>query len=282
MSTKIAVIFDFDDTLAPDSTSGFLRSIGVDLDIFWNDRVQPRLTAGWDPIPAYLFEMIEESRSRDPTERITRDVLRGYGRSIEFFPGVTTMFGTLRDAARAVGAAIDVEFYLISSGIGEIMRATSIAGEFGDIWACDFHYNDAGEIAWAKNIVSFTEKTRFLFQISKGLVGPAARMTPGAVNRKVRDGQFYIPMEHMIFVGDGHTDIPCFALLKQYGGVPIGVYDPDHPSRWDAAWSFIEDGRVANLLSAKFGPGDDLHNTLVMAVRNRARLIQRKHPLHQT
>jgi hypothetical protein len=36
MSDVIALIFDFDDTLAPDSTSGFLESVGVDTQQFWS------------------------------------------------------------------------------------------------------------------------------------------------------------------------------------------------------------------------------------------------------
>lgn len=63
MSDVIALVFDFDDTLAPDSTSGFLEHIGVDTASFWSTRVDPLLAAGWDPVPAYLYAMIELSRS---------------------------------------------------------------------------------------------------------------------------------------------------------------------------------------------------------------------------
>ena len=40
MQNTIAVIFDFDDTLATDSTSAFLKSIGVDVSDFWKYKVQ--------------------------------------------------------------------------------------------------------------------------------------------------------------------------------------------------------------------------------------------------
>ena len=62
MSDVIALIFDFDDTLAPDSTSGFLDSLGVDTQQFWTKRVDPLLAQDWDPVPAYLHEMIALSR----------------------------------------------------------------------------------------------------------------------------------------------------------------------------------------------------------------------------
>ena len=43
MQETIAVIFDFDDTLAPDSTSGLLSEIGTDVSAFWRDGVQQLL-----------------------------------------------------------------------------------------------------------------------------------------------------------------------------------------------------------------------------------------------
>lgn len=276
MSTRIAVVFDFDDTLTHDSTSGFLESIGVDVPRFWTDRVAARLVQGWDPIPAYLYEMIEESQSRAAGERITESQLRGFGKSIEFFPGVPELFSTLRAAAKEIDPSIDVEFYLISSGIETILRATTIAHEFHDIWACSFHTNDHDDIVFPKNIVSFTEKTRFLFQISKGMIGPDARGRIGDVNRKIKRDQYRIPLEQTIFIGDGQTDIPCFALIKRFGGIPIGVYDPNRPHKWDAAWNFIQDQRVANLHTARFRPGDDLHNTLLMAVKAKAHAITQR------
>ena len=45
---RIAVVFDFDDTLTDDSTTLFLRSRGIDADDFWNRRVPARIEAGWD------------------------------------------------------------------------------------------------------------------------------------------------------------------------------------------------------------------------------------------
>ena len=66
MSDVIALIFDFDDTLAPDSTSGFLESLGVDTQQFWTKRVDPLLAQDWDPVPAYLHEMIALSREQTP------------------------------------------------------------------------------------------------------------------------------------------------------------------------------------------------------------------------
>ncbi len=266
MSTKIAVIFDFDDTLAPDSTTGFLKTVGVDTDDFWSRRVNSLLEAHWDPIPAYLYEMIVESQSQAAAERITRDRLRDWGSKIEFFPGVKEIFDALRSEAAAIDPVIEVEFYLISSGVGEILRATSIANQFTDIWACDFHYNDYGEIVYPRNVVSFTEKTRFVFQISKGLVGDEARTDIAQVNRKIRGG-FVIPFEHMIMVGDGQTDVPCFSLIRRYEGAAIGVCDPEAPSKWKKARLLVTDDRVESMCAADYNRGAGLYRTLHKAMK---------------
>jgi hypothetical protein len=39
----IAVVFDFDDTLAPDTTSSFLENMGIDVKEFWSRRGQGRI-----------------------------------------------------------------------------------------------------------------------------------------------------------------------------------------------------------------------------------------------
>ena len=59
-------------------------------------------------------------------------------------------------------------------------------------------------------------------------------------------------------VGDGYTDIPCFSLIKQNGGIPIAVYDHDHTEKWGNAFQFVADGRVSNLHSANYRQGSDL------------------------
>ena len=62
MQDTIAVIFDFDETLAPDSTSSFLDSIGIETKAFWRKDVQKLLDDGWDPVLAYLHKMLEFSK----------------------------------------------------------------------------------------------------------------------------------------------------------------------------------------------------------------------------
>ena len=268
MQETIAVVFDFDDTLAPDTTWGFLEYWGEDPSSFWRNRVDPLVQDGWDPIPAYLYTFIEASRARPPGERITKGCLASYGRLVRFHEGVTRIFGKLERQARSVHPDVRLEFYIISSGILEILLNTRIQRPFTRIWACNFLYHpQSQEILFPKNIISFTDKTRYLFQISKGFVGPEYNNRPFEVNRRVPAEQIRIPFNQMIYVGDGYTDIPCFSLIRKQKGIAIGVFDPTgHREKWRQAWEFIEEGRVSNLVPADYSKGSALEQSLLMAV----------------
>lgn len=270
MHETIAVVFDFDDTLAPDSTTGYLRKAGItDLTTFWKKEVAALTDDDWDPVPAYLYKMIEASRTGRITS-ITKESLIEWGKELPLHDGVEGIFDRLRAIAGDANPRANLEFYLISSGIGDVLRATSIAQEFNDIWASEFHYDDKGHAVFPKKVVSFTDKTRYLFHIQKGLIGPKARGKPFDVNKKLKPEQIRVPINNMIVVGDGYTDIPCFSLVKKEGGVSIAVFDRKHVEKWGSAYQFVHDGRVSNLLSANYSDQSDLSIFLGMAVRKLA------------
>ena len=277
MHEIIAIIFDFDDTLAPDSTSGYLAQCGVDVPRFWNEEVACLTEAAsadqeWDTVPAYLYKMIEKSYAGE-IEPITRDSLAQWGAEMALYKGVESIFDRLRAVAAASNPGVSLEFYLISSGIGEVLRNTPIAHEFKEIWASDFAYDEADRIKFPRKIVSFTDKTRYIFHVQKGIFGPEYVGKPFEVNRKVDPARVRVPINQMIMVGDGFTDIPCFSLVLAQGGVAIGVFDADNREKWGKAWGFIEDGRVSNLVPADYSEKSALTYFLIMAVESLAKRI---------
>lgn len=272
MQEIIAVIFDFDDTLAPDSTSGYLGECGIDVPAFWQNEVSPLLGENWDPVPAYLYKMIELSRS-GKIPPITAESLQKWGQQLPLYKDAGAIFNRLRSVAREANPRVTLEFYLISSGIGEVLRNTPIAGELNEIWASDFAYDDSGQINFPKKIVSFTDKTRYIFHVQKGIFGPDFADKPFEVNRKVAFEDIRIPISQMIMVGDGFTDIPCFSLVRREQGIAIGVYDRENREKWGRAWGFIEDGRVSNLVPSDYTEGRGLSDSLMMAVESIARRI---------
>ena len=124
----IAILYDFDKTLCTQDMQnyGFIPSLGLAPADFW------RLanSFGWrekmDGILAYMYTMIQESRKRGVP--FTRERLRHQGRSITFFPGVTDWFERLNRFGERQGA--QVEHYVISSGLREIIEGSAIAKEF--------------------------------------------------------------------------------------------------------------------------------------------------------
>lgn len=267
MQEIIALIFDFDDTLAPDSTSGFLAQCGINVPQFWQDEVHPLLKDNWDPVPAYLFKMIEKSCAGEiPT--VTKERLSKWGRDLPLYDGADKIFDRLREVAAKVNPRVSLEFYMVSSGISDVLKNTRIAHEFSDIWASDFFYDKDGLIKFPKKVVSFTDKTRYIFHIQKGIFGPDFADKPFEVNRKVASENIRVPISQMIMVGDGYTDIPCFSLVRKDQGIAIGVYDRKNREKWGRAWGFIEDGRVSNLVPTDYSEGSGLSDSLIMAVES--------------
>jgi hypothetical protein len=265
LQPRVGIVFDFDGTLAPDSTSAFLRHRGFDAEKFWNSDVQARMDEGWDPVPAYLYELWRLSQAGGGEAPITKEHFRSFGTGMKLYEGAEGIFQRISRQVEARHPGISVEFYLISSGIGDILRATKIAGHFMGIWASDFHYGDDGGLEFPSNIVSFTDKTRYLFGLSKGFVGEGYLGKPFEVNRKIPFDQIRIPLDQVIFVGDGYTDIPCFHLVRKNRGIAIGVYERGREPR-DGDLSLIEDGRVEELVPADYRPGSELSQLLEHAV----------------
>ncbi len=261
----LALAFDFDDTLAPDSSSFFLERNGVDPTEFWSKIVGARIAEGWDPVPAYLYEI------KQLGERLGRPFTRNdfieAGHNLSFHEGLPQFFEELRQDLKQRRPGTEIEYYLISSGIGDLIRATAIASFFTDIWTCDWHYDEKGVIDFPRNIISFTDKTRFIYRISKGLVGPQYRARPFDVNRKV--DLLRIPMETIVYVGDGLTDVPVFSLLKQHKATCFAVFNP-HSDNRSKAWGFIEEERVRGLYSPRFSRQSDLYQNILLALESAA------------
>src|SRR5512133_2409203 len=99
----ISLVFDFDDTLAPDTTSGLLTHLGVDSERFWQEEVDPLLENDWDPVPAYLFALLNLSSSGKCLP-ITHDLLVHTGLNVKPYPGVTRMFNDLTKIVKNINS----------------------------------------------------------------------------------------------------------------------------------------------------------------------------------
>jgi hypothetical protein len=264
---RIAIVFDFDDTLAPNSYSSLLDRCDLDIDTFLKKRVQPLIEDGWDEILAKFYCLIEESHRTDGCT-ITRQLLADVGREIKFFNGVPEMFDRLRTCASKLIPDIDVEFYLLSSGILEIVCGTPVADEFKTLWGCEFHFDHSDEISFIKRTVSHPEKTRYMLQLAKGVSDEGDVGQPAHVYRNVPTDQWHVPLEQVIYVGDGSSDMPVFALMKEHHGIAIGVYKSSTAAKWGGNSDVDAQRRVENLAPVDYSDDGELMRSLRLAVES--------------
>ena len=262
----IAVVFDFDDTLTDDSTTALIRSAGIDADDFWTKKANALMDAGWDPTPAYLKLLLDNVGDGRPFGKLTNARLRDFGASLRFYPGIPLLFRELRaSVAMHTLSNPGIEFYVISGGLEEVIRGSAIAKDLTRFWGCQFA-EDEGQVSHIKKIVSFTEKTKHLFEINKGLIGEETG--PYAVNEKVDLPNRRVPFENIIYVGDGLTDVPCFSLIERSGGTAFGVFDPGKVDSPKKAWEkLLTPKRVTSMNAPRYKKKDELGSLLRAAVK---------------
>jgi 2-hydroxy-3-keto-5-methylthiopentenyl-1-phosphate phosphatase len=150
---------------------------------------------------------------------------------------------------------VEIEHYIVSSGIKEIIEGTPIAGKFRKIYACEFMYDGSGSIQWPKFAVNYTAKTQFLFRINKGVLTVDSK-SADELNQYTPEHHRRIPFRNMIYIGDGLTDVPCMKLVKANGGQAIAVFDRGKGR--DAALNLLQADRVNFVAPAEYGPDSDI------------------------
>lgn len=263
----IAVVFDFDDTLTDDSTTKLLADHGVDTGEFWQ-RNRELVKQGWNATLSYLTLLLENVGKGKPFGKLTNAGLREFGASLRFYPGIPGLFNDLRKLTREHRLSNPaVEFYVISGGLEEVIRGSKIAKHVNGMWGCRFAEGRSGAIEHIANVVSFTEKTRYLFEINKGLV-EECRVNPFAVNEYVAPQDRRVPFSNMIYIGDGLTDVPCFSLVDRNGGSAFGVFDPRKEGSPKKAFEqLVAPKRVKTMNAPRYRRSDELGALLRGAVK---------------
>lgn len=216
---KIAIMYDFDKTLTTRDMQEytFIPNLGLSSQEFWQKANTLARKEGMDSILAYMKLMLDESRKQ--AKPIRRSDFVALGRELEFFPGVPSWFSLVNNLGEKLG--LDIEHYIISSGLKEIIEGSAIGGEFRRIYACEYLYDENGVAVWPKLSVNYTAKTQFLFRINKGVLDVYEDQ---ALNSYKALSERSVPFCNMIYIGDGLTDVPCMKLVKQNGGKSIAVH----------------------------------------------------------
>lgn len=259
----VALIYDFDGTLSPGNMQeyDFIPTVGKSNTEFWDDSRHLAMSQDADPILTYMAKMIHEAKSKGLS--LKREAFQESGKNIELYRGVREWFGRINRYGAQRG--IRILHYINSSGIKEIIEGTPIASEFRKIYACSFLYDVDGIAYWPAVAVNYTNKTQFIFKINKGV---ESVYDGKAVNRFIPEEKRPVPFKHMIYFGDGTTDIPCMRLVKNYGGHSIAVYNPDSADERMERKTLIRENRVNHVCAADYSDGSEL-DTVVKAIINK-------------
>ena len=250
----VAFLYDFDKTLCTTDMEdyAFIPRLGMTPREFWSVANGFGHANRMDGILAYMYTMIQESEKRDLP--FTRESLREMGRDIVLFPGVQEWFGRINAFGDSQG--VQVEHYIISSGLREIIEGSSISGEFKEIYASEFYYDEAGKPVWPKLTVNFTAKTQFVYRINKGVLDVSDDKT---LNDSMPDDSKRVPFTNMVYMGDGLSDVPCMKMMRAYGGQAIAVYQA---SNRVGVEDLLAKGRVDFIFPADYSEGTALDLTV--------------------
>lgn len=254
---RCAIVYDFDGTLARGNLQerSFIPDIaGQSHDEFWLDVRKVARANNADEILVYMQKMIEAARAAG--RPVTREELRRHGRDPDLFDGLDHWF----DRIDAFGAdlGLEIDHYVISSGIHEMIEGCAIYPRFRQVFASRFLYDKAGEAVWPAVAINYTTKTQFLFRINKGI---ETVWDTEAVNRWIPEAKRPLPFERMIFLGDGDTDIPSMKMVASQGGCAIAVLDPyrwSDPLGVSRIHTLIAEDRVSFVAPADYLPGGAL------------------------
>ncbi len=267
----IACIWDFDKTLIPEyMQSPLFRRYGINEASFWNETnnmMEQYRRRGYQLSGeiAYLNHLLTHVLA-GVMPKLSNKILRECGADIKFYPGLPDFFGrakkfvTERELYRK--HEIQLEHYIVSTGLAEMVRGSAIAPQVDGIWGCEFIENPLqpgflkqkefelsadAVIAQIGMVIDNTTKTRALFEINKGTnKNPAID-----VNANIAPEDRRIPFQNMIYIADGPSDIPSFSVVKKNGGKAYGVYNPARTDEFAQNDRLRQVGRIDH-----YGPAD--------------------------
>lgn len=257
----VALLYDFDKTLSTTDMQeyDFIKNLGMSPKEFWDECARLKIENGMDGILSYMYVMVDMCKKKGI--KLTKEYLNSCGKNIELYKGVQTWFDRINKFGEENG--VTVEHYIISSGITEIIEGCEIAKYFKAIYGCSFLYNENGEAIWPAVAINFTQKTQYIFRVSKGVLDIRDDQN---LNRATSNKERRIPYENMIYIGDGITDIPCMTLIREKGGRAVAIYPP--ATKTTAAKQLVKEGRINFVTVANYAEDSTLTKTIKLYIES--------------
>ncbi|WP_263351056.1 HAD family hydrolase [Acidicapsa acidisoli] len=246
---KAAIVYDFDGTLARGNLQecSFIPKMNMTRTAFWDEVKRRTREEDADEILVYMHLMLEKAKMAG--EVVTKQMLRKHGMGARLFSGLEEESWFIRMNKFAAEHGLQLQHYIVSSGIEEMIRGCSIQNAFHRIYASKYIYE--GDVAaWPGVALNYTTKTQYLFRINKGVEN---HWDNAAINKFMSETSRPVPFKRMIFVGDGDTDIPAMKMVSHQGGHSIAVYDEQREKNdLEKIHRLISDGRVNFVAPANY------------------------------
>ena len=291
----IACIWDFDKTLIP----GYMQEplfahFKVDPKKFWQEVAElPNYyrKSGLEMIASdtvYLNHILTYARE-GVFKGLNNHTLRRLGGDIKFYQGLPEFFdevkNTVRDNPGYRQHEIQVEHYVVSTGLLQMILGSEIAPYLDGVWGCEFveqppppgylTQSTSGKPEQPKIISQLayaldnTTKTRAIFEINKG----SNKIPDIDVNAKIPDEDRRVPFQNMIYVADGPSDVPVFSIVNRFGGRTFAVYRPGSKEEFSQVNNLQKQGRVQSFGEANYTEGSQTAMWLTNAINEIAELI---------
>lgn len=273
----IGIVYDFDKTLSPKSMQEetLFPLLSIDEKAFWKQVDGLVCERHYENELAWMHLLLEDKGFR----QLSNSDLRLMGSQLSYYPGVPNIFSELSDEIEKsdiVGpgsGAVRLEHYIITSGLREILEGSQLSSHVKAIFGSEFDEDYEGKLSFPKRTVGHTQKTQYLFRVSKGYLD-----LHEDVNDQLPDQDKPIPLHNMIYVGDGASDVPCFSVMRSAGGRTIGVYDPKDEGSFTKCMQLRKAARVTEVAEADYQKGTHLWRLLVYMIHDIAAEI--KQDLH--
>jgi len=310
--TTIAVIWDFDKTLTPEyMQKPLFEHFGIDGSVFWdevNGLGDYYMARGLDLVSNdtlylnHILTYVREGIFKD----LTNGLLLELGAKIEFYPGLPEFFEEVRNLVteeKYRRFEINVEHYIISTGLRKMILGSKINDFVDEVWANEFvseiappgyiteeekrldlalDYASKQEVyqeSLSKTILDIgyvldnTTKTRAIFEINKG-----SNKEPDIdVNAPIMEQDRRIPFQNMIYIADGPSDVPVFSIVKRFGGKAYAVFKPENKQELKQVAELQEFGRIHAFGEADYRSKSQTNMWITMQIEKIAnRIVETK------
>ncbi|OUE28344.1 hypothetical protein BFL36_01815 [Clavibacter michiganensis] len=268
----IAFIWDFDKTLTPGYMQGpIFDTYGVDPGTFWKEvnalvahYAERGLRVSKDTV--YLGHMLTYIDG-GPFDGLTNAKLKDLGAQVPLAPGMPHLMDRMRkivsEDEQYSHHGLKVEHYIVSTGLRQMIEGNPIHSHVDGVWACELLSDPPGagyldeisgldmtdKLTQVGYVLDNTTKTRAIFEINKG-VNVEANLD---VNAQMDPDERRVPIENMIYIADGPSDVPVFSVVGGAGGRTLGVWTD--ANNYANVKALEDDGRVNSIAEADFTEG---------------------------